>query len=168
MSEDSAAKKIQRVYRIKSATAKKEAPNGSNEALMALRGKRFVYSQELETHGPLNMAFVKKLIEGNDNIIFSRDLLPPMSPMWHIFVPNNEIPRLSQDDGERRRIVNQSYDSIWGKNLSIRSFVCKYTVYIKNNLTRWRQQEILKVAKLLTLPSLLPVDVLSVMGKFLV
>jgi len=95
-------------------TAKKEAPNGSNEALMHLKGKRFVFFQEPETDRAMNIALVKNMT-GGDQIICRGNYDKGMTsykPMWHMFCCCNGVPGMSQDDGgARRRIVAQPYES---------------------------------------------------------
>ena len=88
----------------------REDPNACNTALTALKGKRMVTFQELDTSNgaKLNMAVVKNLV-GND-MISARGIQAKKAtifkPQYHMAVCLNDIPPMSQDDGgSRRRIV---------------------------------------------------------------
>uniref|UniRef100_A0A6C0K8L1 SF3 helicase domain-containing protein n=1 Tax=viral metagenome TaxID=1070528 RepID=A0A6C0K8L1_9ZZZZ len=87
----------------------REDPSACNPALIALKGKRLVTFQELDTSNgaKLNMAVVKNLV-GND-VISGRGIQAKKAthfkPQYRMAVCLNEIPPLSQDDGGSRRRI---------------------------------------------------------------
>ena len=126
-------------------TSKRESANGTNSALMSLKGKRLVTFQEIDNDNSINMSCIKGLT-GNDEVTGRQlyKLQETFVPQWKLVVCANKLPPVSSDDGGTMRrlrnipfeskFVEDIHDVKWSGMTNI--FQIDYT--LKTKLTRYR------------------------------